>query len=263
MNQKFDQQAIYVLNRRAYSESSLILDVFTLQYGRFSIIAKGALRNKNAWSALLQVFQPLLATWSGRSSMKTLCGAEAPTPALSLKADRLYCGYYLNELILKLVPESEACPYLFTHYVNALQSLSEDADLEVLLRAFEVFLLRELGLAPDFSLDILHDPIEHQSLYLVNHQQGFECLRGVHLPIDRFNSGQLKHNGDRHNKLIIHGDTLHRLQLGNYTQYSDFENQQNKLQFFVESKRLTRFLINEALGGQAIRSREFFNKIKY
>ena len=100
-------EAVYVLNRRVYKESSLILDVFSLNYGRLSIIANGALKSKKAWSAMLQVFQPLLIVWAGRSSLKTLVSIEAPSKAMTLSGNRLFSAYYLNELLLKLVPQDQ------------------------------------------------------------------------------------------------------------------------------------------------------------
>jgi len=247
MVQRIEQQAAYILNRRAYQESSLILDVFSIQYGRLSIIAKGAMRSKKQWSALLQAFQPLLLSWSGRSSLKTLIAVEAPSSAHLLGSERLFCAYYLNEILLKLLPESEKNTEIFVAYTEALQSLKDKTiEMELVLRVFEVELLTKLGLAPDFTFDLKGDLIQAQQVYILKPQSGFQRVSTW-----------------AQQAMLFDGKTLISLKESQFDQSGYFSSDTDQIQFRRQSKVLMRLLLNHALGGREIKSRELFSKIKY
>jgi len=247
MAQKIEHQAAYILNRRAHQESSLILDVFSIQYGRLSIIAKGAMRSKKQWSALLQVFQPLLLSWSGRSSLKTLIAVEAPSSAHSLVYERLFCAYYLNEILLKLLPELESNAVIFVAYADALQSLNDRTiQMELVLRSFEIELLTELGFAPDFMFDVHGNLILEGQVYILKPQNGFERV-----------------NAWAQQAILFDGETLISLQKREFHQSASFSSEISRTNFFRQSKVLMRLLLNHALGGRKIKSRELFSKIKY
>ena len=143
-----DQQLdpAFVLHRRPYGETSLIVDLFTLHHGHFSAVARGAARPRSQWQAELQPFRPLRISWSGRQSLRTLRHAEATAPALALTGDRLYCGFYLNELLLRLLTEADPAPDLFSVYLDTLEQLAGGSvGLEPILRRFEYRLAGELG----------------------------------------------------------------------------------------------------------------------
>ena len=89
----------FVLHSIPYKETSLILDVFTRQYGRMALIAKGAKRPHSVLRPVLQRFQPLLVSWSGKSELRTLTKSEWVGGTPSLVGDALLCGFYLNELL--------------------------------------------------------------------------------------------------------------------------------------------------------------------
>ncbi|MEQ6885871.1 DNA repair protein RecO [Salicola sp. Rm-C-2C1-2] len=136
----------FVLHRRSYGETSLIVDLLTLNHGHFSVMARGAARLRSQWQGELQPFRPLRVSWSGRQSLKNLRHAEATAPALSLAGDRLYCGFYANELLVRLLTEADPAPELFSAYLATLEQLAaEDVALEPLLRRFEYQLAGELG----------------------------------------------------------------------------------------------------------------------
>jgi len=253
MVQDVGQQEAYILNRRAYQESSLIVDVFSMRYGRFSIVAKGAMRGKKPWSSLLQAFQPVLINWSGRASLKTLRSVEAPSKALTLSSGRLFSAYYLNELLIKLLPEFEVNTIIFFAYASALQSLDDNVDIEIVLRLFELGLLRELGLAPDFMNDIGGDKIQKGRQYIYKYQQGFECVDGQ----------EPAYIASQEGSMVLDSECLIRLDSGAYTQVSDFTSETDRIKFFRQSKKLMRSLILQALGGQKINSRDLFTSIKF
>lgn len=136
----------YVLHRRPYSNSSLLLECFTLTEGRLPIIAAGAKRPKSDRTALLQPFVPLLASWYGRGEIKTLRHCEAASVRHHLQGRALFCGFYLNELLMRLLQRDAPHEQLFGIYSEAVRRLSDESALELLLRHFELDLLEQLGL---------------------------------------------------------------------------------------------------------------------
>ena len=139
-------QPTYVLHRRPYSNSSLLLECFTLDEGRMPIIAAGAKRPKSNRVALLQPFVPLLASWSGRGEIKTLRHCEAASTPHALQGNALFCGFYLNELLVRLLQRNAPHEHLFGIYSDAVRKLSNGPSLNSLLRHFELDLLEQLGL---------------------------------------------------------------------------------------------------------------------
>lgn len=148
-------QRALVLHRWDYQETSLILDLFTEDKGRVRVVAKGAKRPKSPWRGLAQPFIPLLVEFQGRSDLKTLTLLEPQqtTQKLLLQGDKLYSGFYLNELIQRLVPTEAEAPELFESYLSALQNMTSSERVEPALRQFEWQLLQHLGAAFDWHYD--------------------------------------------------------------------------------------------------------------
>lgn len=237
-----DQEAVYILNRRTYKESSLILDIFCPNYGRLSLIAKGALSSKNSKAAMLQVFQPLLMIWAGKSSLKTLISVDAPSPSIPLHGRRLFSAYYLNELLIKLVPQDQLTSQhtqLFIDYANALNDLAAQDDIEIPLRVFEYQLLSDLGVLPDLSHDICGNLICFNKWYQYLPSKGFSPI--IHNIIDQSTTSNL----------CLVGDYL--LKLTNLSADMCLDKE-----FMRKIKILMRSLINEQLGGQVLKSRALF-----
>ncbi|MGM0428756.1 MAG: DNA repair protein RecO [Pseudomonadota bacterium] len=148
-------QRALVLHRWDYQETSLILDLFTEDNGRVRVVAKGAKRPKSPWRGLAQPFMPLLAEFQGRSDLKTLTLLEPQqtTQRLLLQGEKLYSGFYLNELIQRLVPVEGEASELFQSYLSALQNMTVSDRVEPALRQFEWQLLQHLGAAFDWYYD--------------------------------------------------------------------------------------------------------------
>lgn len=145
-----DDQPAFVLHAYPYRETSLIVETFSPGFGRVAMVARGAKRPRSELRGLLNAFQPLTLSWAGAAELKTLIKAEwrggLPLPGGSA----LLCGFYLNELLLKLLPREDAHPALWTDYETALTALTGQAaaaDQAVVLRRFEMRLLAELGYA--------------------------------------------------------------------------------------------------------------------
>lgn len=149
-------QAAYVLHRRDYGDTSLLLEVFTAGRGRLPLVAKGARRPRRAGgsqAALLEPFTPLLIAWRGRGEVRTLTHAEPAGRAAALAGDAIYCGFYVNELLLRLLGRDEADEVLFGAYQRALAELAGPGGADAPLRRFELSLLEQLGYRPPLDRD--------------------------------------------------------------------------------------------------------------
>ena len=148
-------QPSYILNTRPYRDSSVVLEIFTAQHGRLAVVVRGVRRKSRGGSsgALLQPFNPLLLSFSGRAEMKNLNAVEAAAPAIALRGERLFSGLYINELLIRLLHRHDACPQLFARYGQTLQVLSGQAAVDATLRRFELTLLHELGYHLELRVD--------------------------------------------------------------------------------------------------------------
>lgn len=140
-----DGQPVYLLHTYPYRETSLIAEFYARDAGRVAVIARGARRPRAALRGVLIAFQPLLVGWSGKAELKTLHKAEWQGGYVPLHGLSLICGFYLNELLLKLLPREDPHERLFEAYANALAQLPAATDHAAVLRRFERVLLRELG----------------------------------------------------------------------------------------------------------------------
>jgi DNA repair protein RecO (recombination protein O) len=163
----------FVLHSYPYKETSLIIDVFTRDHGRVALIAKGAKRPHSKLRGVLQTFQPLSIGWSGKSEVRTLTAAEWVGGMLPLEKSGLLCGFYLNELLVKLLARDDAHPALFDHYVATLNQLGHNEPAPIVLRKFELALLRETGVAGNFGVcSMTGQAVEPDQLYVVDPERG-------------------------------------------------------------------------------------------
>lgn len=223
-------QRCFVLNRRPYSESSLILDVFSEEYGRLTLMAKGARGKRSQLKGALQPFTPLLLKWSGNSTMKTLRQAESISLGLPLSGISLYSAMYVNELVGRVLASDVPSPALFHDYLFALTELAQSDNPEPALRRFELALLSSLG----YGVDFLHcagtgEPITPTMTYRYREQKGF--IASV-----------------RRDNLTFYGDELIAISERRFTT-------KNQLQ---AAKRFTRIALKPYLGGKPLKSRELF-----
>jgi DNA repair protein RecO (recombination protein O) len=136
----------YLLNRRPYSDSSLLLEAITREHGRIGLVARGARGVKSKLRGVLQPFNPLLLSWNASGELATLSAAESAGPALLLAGERVFYGWYLNELLLRLLQRADAHPAVFDAYALAVQQLPGELEhAQDALRIFEKALLAELG----------------------------------------------------------------------------------------------------------------------
>jgi len=176
---RVELQPAYVLHARPFKDTSVILDCLTLDHGRVSVLAKGVRSAKSRQRQLCQPFTPLWISWQGKSDLKTMVGLEASDLPLSLKADHLYSGLYLNELLTRLLPERDECRETFERYVAALRQLACTGDLEPILREFELGLLDDMGYAVNFSCDQVGQPLSESGCYVWRDHSGWELSATV------------------------------------------------------------------------------------
>ncbi len=241
--QRIDGQVAYILHSYAYSETSLILDVFSRDYGRLPLLARGARRPRSALRGVLQAFQPLELGWFGAGEVRTLAKAEWLGGLPLLGGTALMLGYYLNELLLKLLAREDAHVALFEAYATALQALArvDDATHAARLRQFEKTLLRELG----YGLALEREAITDEAV-LPDRTYHYLIERG---PVE---ASITDGDGDQTRAQAIRGKTLLDLARDDYADPRTL----------AESKTLMRMLINHHLAGQPLQSRRVFMELQ-
>jgi DNA repair protein RecO (recombination protein O) len=170
--------AAYVLHRYDWSESSLIVDLFTRELGRVAVAAKGAKRPTSQLRAVLRPFQRLQATLgrtaqgAAHAEVHNLRTAEWAGGAPLAGGDALFAGFYLNELLMKLLAREDPHPALWDAYAATLAQLGSAGEAAS-LRAFELRLLREIGLLPDLArVTATHEHIAPEAAYLLRAEAG-------------------------------------------------------------------------------------------
>lgn len=233
--QRIDGAAAFLLHAHPYSETSLVLDIFARDYGRLAVLARGARRPRSALRGVLLSFQPLELGWFGSGEVKTLAKAEWVGGLPLLQGKSLLLGYYLNELLLKLLPREDAHSALYDAYADALAALSHGATETAELRRFEKSLLRELGYG--LALDRLADsgePVRPEGQYEYQVERGVVETSGVSP------------------RLTFSGKTLLDLAADDY----------RDPRTLVESKLLMRQLMSYYLGNQTLQSRRVFVELQ-
>jgi len=154
---RIHDEAAFVLHRYDWSESSLILEVFTRHHGRVVLAAKGVKRPSSQFRPVLLPLQPLRIGYSGEAEVRTLKSAEWVGGHIMPQGEALLAGYYLNELLMRLLARDDAHPRLFDVYAQVVHILADGHDgmTAPALRAFELLLLRDLGVLPDLSSQTL------------------------------------------------------------------------------------------------------------
>jgi DNA repair protein RecO (recombination protein O) len=223
-----DHQPAYVLHTYAYKETSLIVEAFTRAFGRVAMLARGARRPRSAMRGVLLAFHPLRLGWSASAELGNLISAEWSGALQPLAGKALMCGFYLNELLLRLLPRDDPHEGLFDAYASALAGLSGGLTHAAVLRSFEKRLLAELGYAPLLEHEAASGaPIDPALRYV------YEPDRG---PMPTRNS---------HSELSVSGQTLLDLARDEY----------DRAETRDEARILLRALIGQRLHGQVLHTR--------
>ena len=178
--QRISNEPAYVLHRYDWSESSLILDVFTRHHGRVALVARGAKKPSSSFRPILLPLQPLHVAFGGDAEIRNLKSAEWQGGHVMPSGDALLSGYYLNELLMRLLARDDPHPLLFDAYAATVQLLaSQNADtLQLALRAFELRLLRDIGLLPLLDAETATlAPLIAQARYVLLAETGLRRAR--------------------------------------------------------------------------------------
>ena len=219
-----------MLHSRGYRNTSLIVDVLTREFGRLSMVAKGARQNKSPFYSVLQPFIPLYIGWGGNGEMPTLYTAEIQGVPDRLLNDEIYSGFYLNELLIRLLHKHDPHPELFDAYKHCLKEIRQNVDVDISLRYFEIDLLEQLGYGINLEFDAeTGEQVRTESSYsyLLEH-------------------GPRLHKGLEDNHITVLGKTLLQMQDRNLTEPSTRK----------EAKFLLRLILDHYLGHKPLKTRE-------
>ncbi|MDP2830091.1 MAG: DNA repair protein RecO [Sulfuricellaceae bacterium] len=232
---RYDSQPAYILHTYPYRETSLIAEVFSQHHGRLALVARGARRPRSAVRGLLLAFQPLHLSWFGKTELKTLHSAEWQGGLPQLKGLALICGFYLNELMLKLLPRDDPHEDLFGFYQETLHFLSQNDNHAAILRRFERRLLQELGYALILDKDAeTGHPILQDEIYQ------YVIERGPVL------------SGRGQEGVALRGKTLLDMALDDYSDPLTL----------LQAKLLMRTLINHSLGDEPLHTRQLLKDLQ-
>jgi len=233
-----EDEHAYVLHTYPFQDTSVVVEAFTRRHGRIGILAKGAKRPKSPLRAALLAFQPLAVGWTGRGELPILTRADWVGRQHVLTGVAMMCGYYLNELLMKLVQRDDPHEGLFDAYAEALCGLGAAEPTHAVLRRFEIALLREIGYA--LQLDTEADagtPLVAEKRY------AYFVERGP-LPVETA--------GQQSGALELRGKTLLDMARG------DFADPQTA----AESKVLMRWVIGQHLDQRTLNTRQLLIELQ-
>lgn len=172
MRVQVDFEPAYLLQQRPYRETSQLLEVFCATHGRVGLVARGVRGARSKLRGVLQPFRPLLLSWRDRGELGTLIGAESGGAPLTLIGERVFHGWYLNELLLRLLQRRDPHAELYPLYAQTLEHLPGGSG-EAALRRFEKRLLGEIG----YGLH-LPDTLDADTHYHYDPEHGPEPVNG-------------------------------------------------------------------------------------
>jgi len=226
-------QPAYILHTRPYRDTSMLVDLFTPEFGRITAVARGVRSRKTSKRNLLNPFTRLLISFQGKTDLKLLTHFEAEGTHFTLTAKHLFSGFYLNELMVRLLPELDSHPDIYSLYEQSLRALNQQQDLEPILRQFEFQLLNELGYGIHFEADAKSgEELSGLCSYCLDASLGFYQAE-FDVPAHFTFSGQ------------------HLLAIA----ARDFSQPDVK----QTAKRISRILLKPLLGNKPLTSRELFN----
>jgi DNA repair protein RecO (recombination protein O) len=234
---RVETQVAYILHKRAFRDTSQILDVFTRNHGRLSLMSRGSRGVKSKTGGLLQAFRPLLISWQGRGEMPFLNNVEiADIKAPSLSGKTLLSATYINELLVYLLHKNDVHDDIFDQYHECLYALQGASNIEIVLRLFEKKLLQQLG----FGLNLVNDADTGQPVEASRHYAYF------------FEHGPVSCDENRHSRAnpVVSGESLIAYE----------QNQLEAGRQCAEIKALMRYVLSTHLGHKKLKSRELFRK---
>lgn len=240
-----------ILHTRAYGETSLLIDFFTLEQGYISVIARGAKRQKSSWRGILQPFTPLLIDYVGRSELQTLTKAEVDGAAINLSGNNLLSALYLNELLIRVLVRQDPYPSLYKLYFDTLCKLGslKAKMIEPLLRCFELTLLQELGYALQLEcVAATNEPVQAEAFYQFSLDAGIIPLAVEYKNLTDARINTIEINKVEANKNRYPGKSLLAIAKRDFSDATVLR----------DAKRLLRVALRLLLGDKPLNSRQLF-----
>ena len=237
MKRRMDQEPGYVLHSYPYKETSLIVEVFTRRYGRAGLLARGARRPRSAIRGMLLAFHPLGLSWSGSGELGTLRTVDWAGTHRAPSGLGLMCGFYLNELLLKLMARDDPHPGLYGHYEAALGTLREGDPPATVLRRFERRMLAELGYGLVLTHDVHGEPLQADATYFYSLERG---------PVDADEGSPAPDSPELTGKALLDMDR---------DDYADAATLQ-------QARALMRYVVNHYLGGKPLHTRQLLREMQ-
>jgi len=241
---RFADESAFVLHSWPYKETSLIIDALTRNHGRVALVARGAKRPHSALRGTLQSFAPLSLSWIRSASkggeLGTLTRAEWQGGLAPLRGEGLLCGFYLNELILKLLARDDAHEALFDAYLHALARLAAGLPVAATLRCFEAALLREAGYGLQLAQGADGLAIRPEGLYRYLPEHGAVALRTANA------AGPGGQGGAQGGLAVVNGKTLLDIAADDYSDPITL----------AQGKLLMRQVLQHHLAGQTLFTRQ-------
>lgn len=231
----------YVLHSRPFKDAHLIVDLYTEQYGRVSVLARNV-KGKTVKNNIWQSFILLELTWQGKGDLPTVISAEAIDYSIQLQGTSLFCGFYLNELLQKLIPKAESCKETWRLYSESLRILMIPHLLEPGLRRFELGLLQILGLGINFDEDVAGNRLVSEHYYQYQIGRGWLLSEAAAIAMQ----------GDLIMRL---GDCLITHAWAPHWEASVLAAEAD---LWRQAKYLTRQVLHSVLGSQTLQSRQLF-----
>ncbi len=225
---------IYILHRRHFRETSLILECLSADYGRVGVVARGATRGRKRGGETMQILHKYKIAWTGRGELLTLTALEPLGATLNFTGEALFSGLYINELVMRVTGRHDPNPRLFAIYDQTLKSLAEpEASIEPILRRFEKVLLDACGYGLELTVEVENgEKIDPSRDYVYIVEQG-----PIHIQ-----SGKPG--------IVVSGETL--LALAGYHEL--------RAPQLIEAKKLMRFVLRHYIGDRPLVSRALFHK---
>ena len=235
---RIESERGYVLHQRPYRESSLLVDLFTLNYGRVRCIAKGFRKpNKKGISRALFPYTEYQFNWQGRGELKTLSRADVSEAPVFLQQESSFVGLYINEILYRLLHEQDAHQALYEDYCQLMIRLAQSGVDEKVLRGFEMTLLDELGYGLVLDIDSEKGtPVLAEHFYDYIPEQGLQEVTP----------------GATSKNACLRGADIIAIYQGDYSQLTTVR----------AAKRLTRSIIDFYLDGRQLHSRELYRQYK-
>ena len=227
-------QPAFILHQRPYRETSVLLDVLTQDYGRLSLIARGVRKERSRLRAILQPFIHLLISFQGKYELMTLVTAESSGAPISLRRASLLSGFYLNELLVRVLQKQDAHRAIYTIYRDTLLELEQGELQQKTLRLFEKKLLIELG----YGLRLQPEVFDPEKYYQFFYEQGLVACDEI-ITKER-------------QSMIFSGKSLLAFAV----------EELNSEEILQDAKRLMRLALAPLLGSQPLHSRKLFIEVE-